>query len=258
MHNGAQVWTTRIVIGKPSMPTPLLSETMKYHHRQSDLDRAAVDRAERIPAGAGAGSDGARAHGLARELQRRRRARSPSRRATAMRSAGSGSTSTTASRCIQHDTPDKDYVRRTRCAPTATAACACRIRPKYAEVLLNIARPSEHWTAERIQKHVRRRRAGPPAAADADLGAPDLSDRLRRQRRQAANAPRHLQSRQPHASPRSRANAATWRLRPSASARRSRPPRASRRRPPPGPAHCRRPRTPRRATPGSCRRRSSA
>src|SRR5258708_23882551 len=30
MHEGAQVWTTRIVIGKPSMPTPLLSETMKY------------------------------------------------------------------------------------------------------------------------------------------------------------------------------------------------------------------------------------
>ena len=30
MHNGAQVWTTRIVIGKPDKPTPLLSETMKY------------------------------------------------------------------------------------------------------------------------------------------------------------------------------------------------------------------------------------
>src|SRR5262249_62038881 len=30
MHEGAQVWTTRIVIGKPSMPTPLMSETMKH------------------------------------------------------------------------------------------------------------------------------------------------------------------------------------------------------------------------------------
>src|SRR5258708_29783356 len=30
MHNGAQVWTTRIVIGKTDMPTPLLSEMMKY------------------------------------------------------------------------------------------------------------------------------------------------------------------------------------------------------------------------------------
>src|SRR5262249_37401282 len=30
MHDGVQVWTTRIVIGKPTMQTPLLSETMKY------------------------------------------------------------------------------------------------------------------------------------------------------------------------------------------------------------------------------------
>ena len=30
MNNGGQVWTTRIVIGKPSMATPLLSETMKF------------------------------------------------------------------------------------------------------------------------------------------------------------------------------------------------------------------------------------
>jgi L,D-transpeptidase YcbB len=30
MHNGSMLWTTRIVIGKPAMPTPLLTETMKY------------------------------------------------------------------------------------------------------------------------------------------------------------------------------------------------------------------------------------
>ncbi len=30
MHNGSMLWTTRIVIGKPAMPTPLLFETMKY------------------------------------------------------------------------------------------------------------------------------------------------------------------------------------------------------------------------------------
>src|SRR5215472_8905182 len=30
MHNDAEAWSTRIVIGKPDMPTPLLSETMKY------------------------------------------------------------------------------------------------------------------------------------------------------------------------------------------------------------------------------------
>jgi len=30
MHNGSMMWTTRIVIGKPAMPTPMLTETMKY------------------------------------------------------------------------------------------------------------------------------------------------------------------------------------------------------------------------------------
>jgi L,D-transpeptidase YcbB len=30
MHDGSMMWTTRIVIGKPAMPTPLLTETMKY------------------------------------------------------------------------------------------------------------------------------------------------------------------------------------------------------------------------------------
>ena len=53
MHDGAQVWTTRIVIGKPGMPTPLLTRDDEIHHRQSDLERAAVDRLQRISAGAG-------------------------------------------------------------------------------------------------------------------------------------------------------------------------------------------------------------
>ena len=30
MHNGKQLWTTRIVIGKPEMPTPIMTADMKY------------------------------------------------------------------------------------------------------------------------------------------------------------------------------------------------------------------------------------
>ena len=45
MHGGAQVWTTRIVIGKPSTATPLLTRNDQTHHRQSDLECAALDRA---------------------------------------------------------------------------------------------------------------------------------------------------------------------------------------------------------------------
>ena len=45
----------------------------EIHHRQSDLERTAVDRPSRIPSGAGAGSDGARSHGFAGRLRPRRR-----------------------------------------------------------------------------------------------------------------------------------------------------------------------------------------
>ncbi len=62
MKDGKQIWETRVVVGKPDTATPILSETMKYHHRQSDLERAAVDRLRRIPAGAAAGPGRALAH----------------------------------------------------------------------------------------------------------------------------------------------------------------------------------------------------
>ena len=44
MHGGKQMWMTRIVIGKPEMPTPIMTAEMKFITRQSDLERAAVDR----------------------------------------------------------------------------------------------------------------------------------------------------------------------------------------------------------------------
>ena len=49
--DGAPVWHTKIVVGKPgNLATPLLSETMKYLTDQSDLERAALDHQERVPA----------------------------------------------------------------------------------------------------------------------------------------------------------------------------------------------------------------
>ena len=35
-NQGASIWKTRVVVGKPATPTPLLSETI-VRHRQSDL-----------------------------------------------------------------------------------------------------------------------------------------------------------------------------------------------------------------------------
>ena len=52
---------------------------------------------------------------------------------------------------FQHDTPDKHYFNDT---VRAYSHGCMRVQdpPKYAEVLLGIARPSEHWTAEKIRK----------------------------------------------------------------------------------------------------------
>ena len=100
----------------------------EVHHRQPDLERAAVDHPERIPAGAAAGpawrwsASGSRSSRTATAPSA-----SSSRRATATRSAASASTSRTSSWCIS-------TTRRTSTcspmsgAPTATAACACRTR----------------------------------------------------------------------------------------------------------------------------------
>jgi murein L,D-transpeptidase YcbB/YkuD len=44
MQNGAQVWTTRVVVGKPDPhATPLMVGDDEVHHRQPDLERAAID-----------------------------------------------------------------------------------------------------------------------------------------------------------------------------------------------------------------------
>jgi murein L,D-transpeptidase YcbB/YkuD len=149
MNNGTEVWTTRIVIGKPSMPTPLLSETMKsitvnptWHVPQS------IVRNEYLPAlaqdptvlermGLRVSYDGGEVQitqppGDGNALGRVR-FNFPNRFSV-----------------YQHDTPDKhlfaDEVR-------AYSHGCMRVQDpaKYAEVLLNIARPHERWTAEKIK-----------------------------------------------------------------------------------------------------------
>ena len=118
-----------------------MSADDEVHHRQSDLERAAVDHPERISAGAAAGSDGAGAHGAqARAEPPTAPCTSRSRQASATRSAASASTSPTSSWSIS-------TTRRTRTcspttsAPTATAACGCRIPRSTRKLLLTPVEP---------------------------------------------------------------------------------------------------------------------
>jgi murein L,D-transpeptidase YcbB/YkuD len=149
MHKGAQVWTTRVVIGKPSMPTPLLSETMKYitvnptwHVPPSIVHNEYLPALAEDPTVLERMGLRVSYHGGDVEITMppgdnnalgRVRFNFPNRFLV-----------------YQHDTPDKhmfaDEVR-------AYSHGCMRVQdpPKYAEVLLKIVRPGEHWSAERIK-----------------------------------------------------------------------------------------------------------
>jgi murein L,D-transpeptidase YcbB/YkuD len=150
MHNGGQVWTTRIVIGKPSMPTPLLSETMKYLTVNPTWTvPQSIVRNEYLPA-------------LAQDptvLERMGlRVSYSGGGVTITQPPGDGNalgrlrfSFNNRFSVFQHDTPDKGYFNDT---VRAYSHGCMRVQdpPKYAEVLLGIARPNEHWTAEKIRK----------------------------------------------------------------------------------------------------------
>jgi murein L,D-transpeptidase YcbB/YkuD len=143
------VWTTRIVIGKPSMPTPLLSETMKFitvnptwHVPQSIVrneylpalsqDPTVLDRMGLRVSYSGGEVQISQPPGDGNALGRVR-FNFPNRFSV-----------------YQHDTPDKSLFGHEF---RAYSHGCMRVQDpaKYAEVLLNIARPHEHWTAEKIK-----------------------------------------------------------------------------------------------------------
>jgi murein L,D-transpeptidase YcbB/YkuD len=149
MSGGTQIWTTRIVIGKPSMPTPLLSETIKsitvnptWHVPPSIVhneylpalaqDPTVLDRMGLRVSYNGGEAQITQPPGDGNALGRVR-FNFPNRFSV-----------------YQHDTPDKnlfgDEVR-------AFSHGCMRVQDpaKYAEVLLNIARPHERWTAEKVK-----------------------------------------------------------------------------------------------------------
>jgi murein L,D-transpeptidase YcbB/YkuD len=149
MHNGQQAWTTRIVIGKPSMATPLLSETMKYItvNPTWTVPQSIVQN-EYLPA-------------LAQDptvLERMGlRVSYTGGQVQITQPPGDGNalgrirfSFPNRFSVYHHDTPDKSFFSHD--VRAYSHGCMRVENPaKYAEVLLNIARPREHWTAERIK-----------------------------------------------------------------------------------------------------------
>ena len=151
MHNGTQIWSTRIVIGKQDMPTPLLSETMKFitinptwNVPPSIVNNEYLPWLQRDPAALERmglrvtyNRDGSvhifQPPGEANALGRIR-FNFPNRFLV-----------------YQHDTPDKHmFAHDVR----AYSHGCMRVQDpaKYAEVLLNIARPTENWTADKVKR----------------------------------------------------------------------------------------------------------
>ena len=153
MHNGSQIWTTRIVIGDPSpgKQTPLLSETMKsvtvnptwnvppsimYNEYMPALARDPTVLA-RMGLNVSYEPDGSlhvsQPPGGASVLGRLR-FNFPNQFLV-----------------YQHDTNERFmFAREVR----AYSHGCMRVQDpaKYAEVLLDIARPSEHWTIEKVKR----------------------------------------------------------------------------------------------------------
>jgi hypothetical protein len=153
MHDGKQVWATRIVIGKPDKPTPLMTAEMKYitinptwnvppsivNHEY--LPALAQDPTvlERMGLKVGHNPDGS-VHIWQppgdRNALGRIRFNFPNKFLV-----------------YQHDTPDKNlfaYEKR------AYSHGCMRVQdpPRYAEVLLSLVRPNDGYTVERIKRMI--------------------------------------------------------------------------------------------------------
>ncbi len=151
MHDGKEVWKTKIVIGKPAMPTPIMTGTMKFitinpiwHVPPSIVNREYLPALEQDPtvmSRMGLVVDHNRDGGISiwqppgdKNALGRIRFNFPNKFLV-----------------YQHDTPDKymfAYAKR-----AFSHGCMRVLNPpKYAEVLLSLVRPNDHYTIERIEK----------------------------------------------------------------------------------------------------------
>jgi L,D-transpeptidase YcbB len=151
VHDGSTIWRTRVVVGKPSMPTPLLSETMKYitvnptwnvppsivHNEYLPALQQDPTALERIGLKVEHNRDGTvhifQPPGAGNALGRIR-FNFPNKFLV-----------------YQHDTPDK-YLFAHEKRAYSHGCMRVQDPAKYAEVLLSLELPHEGYTQERIQR----------------------------------------------------------------------------------------------------------
>ena len=196
MHDGKQVWTTRIVDRQAGHADADHDGGHEIHHRS--IRPGTCRRRSSIANTCRPCSRTRRcstAWGSRSATIRTARSTSRSRRATRTRSAASASISRTSSWSIS-------TTRRTNtCSPmtsghSVTAACGCRTRSITPKCCCRWSGPNDGYTEDRIKKMIARRQRDRHPVPDLRSGQPDLSDRVRRRRRQAAIPRRRLWPRQ--------------------------------------------------------------
>ncbi len=151
VKDGATVWSTRVVIGKPNMQTPLLSETMKYITINPTWNvPPSIVHNEYLPALAQDPTVLAR---MGLKVVNNRDGSVHIYQPPGEANALGRIRFNFPNRFLvyQHDTPDKHLFAHDM---RAYSHGCMRVQDpaKYGEVLFNIARPSENWTAEKIKK----------------------------------------------------------------------------------------------------------
>ena len=151
MQNGAQVWTTRVVTGKPGQhATPLLTETMKYITVNPTWNvPPSIVYGEYLPA---LQQDPTVLQRMGLKLERNRdgsvHVSQPPGEANALGRIRFNFPNKFL--VYQHDTPDKNLFAR---EDRAFSHGCMRVQnpDQYASVLLNIALPNEKYTPERVR-----------------------------------------------------------------------------------------------------------
>ena len=149
IHDGRQVWTSRVVIGKPSMPSPLLAQQMdSITINPTWKVPASIVRNEYLPAEAR--EPGA----LARMGMRVKRVNGELE--ITMPPGGQNPLGHIRFNffnrltVFQHDTPDQ-YLFAHVVRAESHGCMRVHDAPKYAEVLAGMVHPEEQWTAEKIK-----------------------------------------------------------------------------------------------------------
>jgi murein L,D-transpeptidase YcbB/YkuD len=151
MHNGAEVWKTRVVVGKPGKhATPLLTETMKYITVNPTWNvPPSIINNEYLPA---LQQDPTVLDRMGLKLEQNRDGTIHISQPPGERNALGRLRFNFPNKFLvyQHDTPDKNLFSRD--VRAFSHGCMRVQNPdQYAAILLNIAMPNEHYTPEKIR-----------------------------------------------------------------------------------------------------------